>query len=191
MTAKDAKPSRQWLAIAKTGFAREKIRKALGISAEDISKKGDEVLTASEIIEKIDAKGIKASLLQVPKCCYLKYGEPAVGYKSKDGHVIIHHRNCENIRELPESKLVELGWKEGEKHITSLMIEIVDRVGIFADILNTLTSQMLRVGSVNTKTTRNKLHLSFEVTGIEGVAQQEELVKKLKAVKNVVSVKVA
>ena len=189
VTARDAKPSRQWLALAKTGFAREKIRKAIGISAEDVSKKEGEILTASEVIEKIDAKGIKASLLQVPKCCYLKYGEPVVGYKSKDGHVIIHHRNCENIRELPESKLVELGWKEGEKHITSLMIEIVDRVGIFADILNTLTAQMLKVEAVNTKTTRNKLHLSFEVSGINGEGQQEELIKKLKAIKNVVSVK--
>lgn len=189
ITSKDAKPSRQWLAIAKTGFAKEKIRRALGIAGEDTARKEGHALTAAEIIGKIDAKGIKASLLQVPKCCYLKYGEPAAGYKSKDGHVIIHHRNCENIKELPQNKLIELGWKEERKRITSLMIEIVDRIGIFADILNTLTSQMLKVESVNTKSTRNKLYLSFEISGINGAAQQEELAKKLKSVRNVVSVK--
>ncbi len=191
VTARDAKPSRQWLAIAKTGFAREKIRKALGISAEDVSKREGQALTAAEVAEKIDAKGIKASLLQVPKCCFLKYGEPAAGYKSRDGHVIIHHRNCENIKELPEGKLVELGWKEEKKRVSSLTIEIVDRIGIFADILNTLTTQMLRVESVNTKSTRNKLYLNFEISGINGAGQQEELVKKLKAIRNVVSVKIA
>ena len=141
--------------------------------------------------KQIDAKGVKTSLLQVPRCCHLKYGEPAVGYKSKDRHVIIHHCNCENIRALPENKLVELGWKEAKKQLISLMIEIVDRIGIFADILNTLTSQMLRVESVNTKTTRNKLYLNFEVSGITGLAQQEELVKKLKSLRNVVSVKLS
>lgn len=187
ITAKDAKPSRQWLAIAKTGFAKEKIRKALGISGEDISKKPEEMLTAAEVLEKIDAKGVKASLLQLPKCCYLKYGEQAVGYKSKDGHLIIHHHNCENARALPQNKLTELGWKEERKQISSLTIEIIDRIGIFADILNTLTSQMLKVESVNTKTARNKLYINFEISGAGNI---EELVKKLKAVKSVVSVKV-
>ncbi len=191
ITAKDAKPSRQWLAIAKTGFAKEKIRKALGITAEDVSKKPGEVLTAAEVMGKIDAKGVKASLLQLPKCCYLKYGEQAVGYKSKDGHLIIHHHNCENARVLPQNKLVELGWKEERRQISSLTVEIVDRIGIFADILNTLTSQMLKVESVNTKSTRNKLYINFEISGINGAGQQEELVKKLKAIRNVVGVKLA
>lgn len=191
VTAKDAKPSRQWLAIAKTGFAKEKIRKTLGISGEDVSKKPGEILTAAEVMEKIDAKGVKQSLLQLPKCCRLKYGEAAVGYKSKDGHLIIHHHNCENARALPQNKLIELGWKEKKKQISSLMIEIVDRIGIFADILNTLTSEMLKVESVNTKTARNKLYLSFEISGISSAAQQEELMKKLKAVRNVMGVKVS
>ncbi len=189
VTAKDAKPSRQWLTIAKTGFAKEKIRRALGITAEDVGKKGWETLTPAEILEKLDTKGIRQSLLQAPKCCYLKYGEPTAGYKSKDGHLIIHHRNCENARTLPQNKLIELGWKEERKQISSLTIEIVDRVGIFADILNMLTSQMLKVESVNTKSTRNKLYLNFEISGINGAGQQEELVKKLKAIRNVVSVK--
>lgn len=189
VTAKDAKPSRQWLTIAKTGFAKEKVRRALGITAEDIGKKSWETLTPAKIIAKLDTKGIRQSLLQLPKCCYLKYGEAAVGYKSKDGHLIIHYRSCENVRTLPQNKLIELGWKEEKKQISSLTIEIVDRVGIFADILNMLTSQMLKVESVNTKSTRNKLYLNFEISGINGEGQQEELVKKLKAVRNVVSVK--
>ncbi|MBI3036868.1 bifunctional (p)ppGpp synthetase/guanosine-3',5'-bis(diphosphate) 3'-pyrophosphohydrolase [Candidatus Woesearchaeota archaeon] len=188
VTSKDAKPSRQWLAVAKTGFAREKIRRALGISAEDTGKKGWEVLTPSEILEKIDAKEIKHSLLQTARCCYLKIDEKPVGYRAKDGHVIIHHSKCENVKTLPEGKLIKLSWKEEPKQRTSLMIELVDRVGIFADILNTLTAAMVKVESVNSKATRNKLYVNFEISGTGNV---EELVKKLKAVKGVVGVKVA
>lgn len=191
VTSKDAKPSRQWLKIAKTNFAREKIRKALGISSEDIAKKQDEALTPAEIIQRIDAKGAKASLLQLPKCCYLKYGEAAFGYKSKDAHLIIHHYTCENLRSLPQARLVKLDWKPEKKQLTSLIIEITDRVGIFADILNTLTGHMLKVESVNTKTARNKLYVNFEISGITSPEQQGEMVKKLKAIRNVVSVKAA
>ena len=190
ITAKDAKPSRQWLNIVKTGFAKEKIRKALGINRELAKKEGD-ILTSAEIMEKIDLQGVKSSHLQLPKCCYLKYGEGAFGYKSKDGHLIIHHNSCENLKALPQNKLIKLDWKAEQKQLTSLIIEIVDRVGIFAEILNTLTAQMLKVESVNTKTSRNKLYVSFEISGVTSAQQQEELVKKIKAIRNVVSVKAA
>ncbi len=190
ITSKDAKPSRQWLKFVKTNFAREKVRRALGISAEDTGKKGWEVLTPAEILEKIDAKEIKHSLLQAARCCYLKIDEKPVGYKAKDGHVIIHHSKCENVKALPEGKLIKLSWKEEPKQRTSLMIELVDRVGIFAEILNTLTAAMAKVESVNTKTAGNKLYVNFEVSGI-GSESQEELVKKLKAIRNVVGVKAA
>ncbi|MBI2550362.1 bifunctional (p)ppGpp synthetase/guanosine-3',5'-bis(diphosphate) 3'-pyrophosphohydrolase [Candidatus Woesearchaeota archaeon] len=188
ITSKDTKPSRQWLKFVKTGFAKEKIRRALGISVEDTGKKRWEVLTPAEILEKIDAKEIKPSLLQTARCCYLKIDEKPVGYRAKDGHVIIHHSKCENIKAVPEGKLIKLSWKEEPKQRTSLMIELVDRVGIFADILNTMTAAMAKVESVNSKATRNKLYVSFEISG---TGNTEELVKKLKAVKGVVSVKVA
>ena len=191
VTSRDAKPSRQWLKIAKTNFAREKIRKSLGISGEDTGKKTGDALTPAEIIEKIDTKGVKTSFVQLPKCCYLKYGEAAHGYKSKDGHLIIHHYTCENLKSLPQSRLIKLDWKAEKKQLASLILEITDRVGIFADILNTLTSHSLKVESVNTKTARNKLYVNFEVSGITSTAQQDELVKKLKAIRNVVSVKAA
>lgn len=188
ITFKGAKPSRQWLKFVKTNFAREKIRRALGISGEDVGKREWEILTPTEIIEKLDTKGIKSSLLQMPKCCYLKYGEPVWGYKSKDGHLIVHHQTCENLKALPQSRLVKLGWKEEKKEKTSLMIELTDRVGILADILNRLTAEMVNVESVNTKTAGTRLYVNFEVTGINNT---DELVKKLRAIRNVVGVKVA
>lgn len=189
VTSKGAKPSRQWLKFVKTNFAREKIRRALGISGEEVGKREWGILTPAEVIEKLDTKGTRPSLLQTAKCCYLKLGEPVGGYKSKDGHLIIHHQICENLKTLPQHRLIKLGWKEERKERTSLIIELVDRVGIFADILNTLTDHMAKVESVNTKTAGNKLYVNFEVSGI-GSESQEELVKKLKAVKNVVGVKV-
>ncbi len=187
LTARDAKPSRQWLGLAKTGFAREKIRRALGISAEDITKKEGDTLTPAEIMEKLDAKGTKLSMVQLPKCCYLKYSEPVFGYKSKDSHLIVHYKSCDNLKALPRNRLVELGWKQEEKGLTSLAIEIVDRVGILADILNTLTAAKINVAAVNSKMSGSRLYVNFEITGM---SDGDGLVKKLKGIKSVMSVKV-
>lgn len=187
LTARDAKPSRQWLGFAKTGFAREKIRRALGISAEDITKKEGDTLTPTEVMGKLDTKGTKSSMIQIPKCCYLKYGEPASGYKSKDGHLIVHYQGCDNLKALPQSRLVELGWKQEETGLTSLAIEITDRVGILADILNTLTAAKINVAAVKSKMTGSRLYVNFEVAGMK---DEETLLKKLKGIKSVMSVKV-
>lgn len=190
MTAKDAKPSRQWMKTAKTGFAREKIRKALGIGHEETGKK-EATLSPSELLARIDTLGIRQSLLQAPRCCHIKEGQPIVGYKAKDGHVIVHYSGCENVKSLPQNRLTRLGWAQDKNPgASSLTIELVDRVGILAEILNTLTAQMLNVVSVNSKTTKSKLYVNFEISGISNAAQQEEITNRLKGIKNVVNVKI-
>ncbi len=186
LTAKDAKPSRQWLTFAKSGFAREKIRKALGISAEDAGRKSWEILTPAAVMEKLDLKWAKQSALQMPKCCHLKYGEGTWAYKTKDGHMIAHHHRCENLRAMPRNRLMKLAWKDDNAQPTSIAIELTDRVGILADILNTLTAASANIKSVNSKSTRNKLYVNFEVSGI---SDSEALIKKIKSIRNVVGVK--
>ncbi len=186
ITTKGGKPSRQWLKLAKTGFAREKIRRALGITIEE-SKKSWENLTPSELLGKIETKGEKLSTMQLPKCCYLKYGEPVWGYRSKDNHLIVHYKSCENLKTLPKGRLVRLGWKEDMRRLTSLSVGIVDRVGILAEILNLLTTEKVKIESVNTRTVKNTPLINFEVTGIKDA---EVLIKKLKSIRNVMGVKI-
>ncbi|MBI2145089.1 bifunctional (p)ppGpp synthetase/guanosine-3',5'-bis(diphosphate) 3'-pyrophosphohydrolase, partial [Candidatus Woesearchaeota archaeon] len=105
-----------------------------------------------------------------------------------DGHLIIHHNNCVNIKALPQAKLMRLHWNEEQKQPNSLTIEITDRVGILADILNTLTAAQVNIESVNSKSTRNKLYVNFEVSG---KYNSDELIRKIKAIRNVVNVKIA
>src|SRR3989338_867669 len=187
MTSKTSRPSRQWLGFAKTGFAREKIRRALGIPSDDSWKKSWEALTAAEAAGKLDLKGIKPSLVKIPKCCRLIPGEPVMGYRSRDGHLIVHHHACEKILEMQHDRVVKIGWKGEKKPAIALMVEINDRVGIFADLLNTLTTDMVKVESVNPKTYKGKLYVNFEVSGI---ADLDALISRIKAVRSVLSVKV-
>jgi GTP diphosphokinase / guanosine-3',5'-bis(diphosphate) 3'-diphosphatase len=187
ITSKVPKPSRQWLRSAKTAFARNKIRKLLGI-------KGDEarnvVLTSVEILSKLDLKDVKKSLYQVPGCCDIKYRSRVVGIKSKDGHITLHHKGCDGIKPGHKSKLIKFSWMPETEKYSSLIVEITDRVGIFADLLNTITSEHIKVESVNTKSAKHNLLISFEISGLIDVKQKNDLNKKLKSISNVESVRI-
>ncbi|MBS3132981.1 bifunctional (p)ppGpp synthetase/guanosine-3',5'-bis(diphosphate) 3'-pyrophosphohydrolase [Candidatus Woesearchaeota archaeon] len=171
LTTKNSKPSRQWLNFAKTSFAREKIRKALGIKAESVRRARD--ITATNDISSKEKMPLK-----LQKCCYIRYGDDITGQKTKDA-ISIHSARCDVAKGIPEERKVKLEWKQQEsrKH---LEIELKDRTGIFADILGTLTSDDIKINSVDTKAAKHNLRLILEIS-----SENEQLAKTLPKLKQV------
>lgn len=177
ITAKNARPSRQWLKFAKTGFARGKIRKALGITAEK-AKKPRDILTTKDMVSK------QSIPLRIQKCCYIRQGEKIVGQKKKD-HVAVHSSLCELVETIPPDRKVKLDWRHKQRS-KQLAIELHERSGIIADILGTLTSGDVRVNSIDTKSARHNVRLMLQVSSDE--ARLKKAIPKLKHVRNVISV---
>ncbi len=178
ITAKNAKPSRQWLQFAKTNFAREKIRKAVGITTEP-AKVSRRITTAEDIIAPDNIP------LRLQKCCYIRLGEDIAGIKNKDA-LQVHSRYCEVVRNVADDKKVKLTWKHHERS-KQIELDIKDRTGIFADILSTLTMNDIKVNSVDTKAAKHTLRVKLDVS-----SDEEHLAKalpRLKQVKDVISVK--
>ncbi|MBN2454573.1 bifunctional (p)ppGpp synthetase/guanosine-3',5'-bis(diphosphate) 3'-pyrophosphohydrolase [Candidatus Woesearchaeota archaeon] len=184
ITLKNAAPSRNWLKITKTNIAKSKIRQKLGIVADSDVKKEEE-----EVKEDLTAKieGVKASNVKMSKCCTPKYGESIIGYRMKDGKVAIHLSACPNLKDLEDTRKVKLLWKQKEKQdLVKIQVEIEDRIGLFADILNIFSAMRINVNSINTKNTKNKLYIVFEIEDRESLPK---LIPQIKAVKNVIEVK--
>lgn len=185
LTSKNAKPSRSWLAFVKTNQAKTKIRQALGIT-HDEPRHGEHPKTL--LLSEIEAKGLKKSALKLSKCCKISRGDAIVGYLMKEGKVAIHKHDCPNIKGLPEKKKISLMWKEADKNeIVKVIVEIVDRVGLFAEILGVLSSKAINVESVHTKSLGDKFYITFE---IKQTGQLNELINEIKRIKNVVNVRV-
>ena len=178
MTAKNTKPSRQWFNFVKTSFAREKIRKALGITAERF-RKYNEIISTKDILTDVKLP------VRLQKCCYIRYGESIVGQQTKEA-VLAHSEFCELVKKIPDDKRIPLRWKQYERN-KQLEIELQDRTGIFADILSTLTSDDIKVNSVDTKTAKHNLRLLLKISSDAGKLQKT--IPKLKRVRNVISVK--
>ena len=177
LTSKNAKPSRQWLKFAKTVFAREKIRKALGIVAEKTKKLRD-VTNAKDMVSNQNLP------LKIQKCCYIRRGEKLIGQKKKE-HVAVHSSFCELVEKIDSSRKVKVGWKPEERS-KQLEIELNERSGIIADILGTLTSGDVRVNSIDTKSAKHNVKLMLQISSDEEHIQK--VIPKLKHVRNVISV---
>ncbi|MAG15877.1 (p)ppGpp synthetase [Candidatus Woesearchaeota archaeon] len=178
ITAKNAKPSRQWLQFVKTSFAREKIRKAAGIKGEP-TKKVKDITTTKNMASK------EKLPLRLQKCCYIRQGDLLLGQKTKEA-ILVHSKYCDVAKRIPQNKKVKIGWIE-QKHKKQLEIELKDETGIFADILSTLTSDDIKVNTINTKSAKNNLRMMLQISTND--EQLEKTMPKLKRVKNVISVK--
>ncbi len=178
LTSRNSKPSRQWLNFAKTSFAREKIRRALGIKIET-AHKPESVTTTEDMVSR------EALPLRLQKCCHIRHGDRITGQRTKDS-ILVHAEYCEIARKTPADRKAGLDWKHEETK-KQLEIELKDRIGIFADILGTLTSGDIKVDSINTKSAKHALKLMVQISSDE--EKLRKALPKLKQVRNVISVK--
>ncbi len=184
ITQKNATPSRNWLKFVKTTHAKSKIRHALGIILPEAQAER-EILDEEQIISKIDYE--KPTMLKLSKCCSPKLVDGIAGYKMKDGKIAIHKTDCENIRQLDTGRIIGLKWKEqDEAKSIRLKAEVIDRSGLFQEILSILTTNGIKIDAINTKATKDKLFLMLEVKQSQML---EKAVKAMKAVKNVIDIK--
>jgi GTP pyrophosphokinase len=181
ITSKNASPSRNWLKFIKTNLARGKIRQALQITAEGEAKR-EETITRN-ITDMLE--GIKPSSVKLSKCCAPKEGDAITGYSMKDGKVAIHLSRCANLKELEDARKVQLRWKKKATiDAAKIEVEVTDRIGLFSDILDIFSSRNIKVDAINTKNTKDKLYIVFE---IEDKKRVPALLPELKSVKNVIS----
>ncbi|MFT4309715.1 MAG: RelA/SpoT family protein [Candidatus Woesearchaeota archaeon] len=190
LTQKNAKPSRSWLQVVKTTKARQKIRHSLGLQSDgDQKSKRDDIEGIENILRQVlqDSK----RQLRYSKCCNPQIKDPIAGHIMKDGRIAVHKKDCVNLRARADPQsIVQLNWKAASKEAnTTLRIEITDKIGMLADILNSIAQLAIDVRSVRTKQGRESVFIFFELT----VGDESELellydtLKNIEGVKNVES----
>lgn len=139
-------PSRNWLSIAKTSKAKQKIRNSLGIEGEERTplKKDEGKIDLTKYIS-YDGK----SSLKISGCCSPKFQDEIIAFKTKDGAVTIHKKNCANIINMDEKQKVTVKWNVPSKLIKTLFVYVDDEHGMVEKILDTLMDHKINVLSIN------------------------------------------
>jgi len=126
ITQKNARPSRDWLKIAKTNQALGKIRQWLSKDQKQTNGETDEIIkkektepaakptaakTAAQkpIVEVAGDQKIAAALA---KCCRPQPPDDIVGYITLNQRITVHRKDCRNVVKVKDPKrLVSVNWK--------------------------------------------------------------------------------
>jgi GTP diphosphokinase / guanosine-3',5'-bis(diphosphate) 3'-diphosphatase len=140
--------------------------------------------------------GVEGLVYRLAKCCSPLPGESIIGVVAHAGEgIVIHRQGCSNADSVPGERLIPVGWNPIDDHgrcqtyPVNLQIEVIDRVGVFKDILSRLSDQNINVRSASVRTSFGKpaiISLSIEVRDRE---QFEHCVHKIKLMSDVLNVR--
>ncbi|MFA5513542.1 MAG: RelA/SpoT family protein [Sphaerochaetaceae bacterium] len=215
LTSPNAHPTLNWLRMAKTTNARRKIRSWLNknddsliIDKNIIAKKrvtapaeqeiqpvivdGDivrSVVDPSRLTFKVGNE--KNVMISLAKCCNPHRGDEIIGYVSRGRGIIVHRRNCRNLKNMSEieERSIEVEWETAAPRLTR-RFRVVSRVtqDLFAEIEGAIRKYKghLIEGRLSDEE-QDRLNGSFTME----VANEDDfkkVVKSIKAIPSIISI---
>jgi len=106
--------------------------------------------------------GVEGLLYNMAGCCNPLPGEPIIGVVTRSKGISIHRHGCPNAESVEGDRLVPVSWNATPNsgrtptYLVNLQIEVLDRVGVFKDILARLSDQNINVCNAGVKTSKGK-----------------------------------
>ncbi len=180
------------------------------ISAERIAFKIQNLIKTPEVVPQITVQprkkskgvsgviveGIKSMEVRFAKCCNPLPGDEIKGFVTRGRGVTIHKSDCKNLLSYVESskdeveRFLNARWDESNLPERLVEINVVanDRVGLLADISNTITSTKTSIQSSYSVTkSSKKAYLTF-VLQVYDTFKLKELIDRVHNVKGVIEI---
>ncbi|MEW6279585.1 MAG: bifunctional (p)ppGpp synthetase/guanosine-3',5'-bis(diphosphate) 3'-pyrophosphohydrolase, partial [Candidatus Eremiobacterota bacterium] len=143
--------------------------------------------------QAIRVKGIDNILVKFSRCCAPVPGDAVTGYITLGKGVSVHRRDCPNFKSLTEKspeRIIEVDWDSpSEEPIYQVDVEIDawDRSGLLSDVMGVVNDARVTARSCKAWARRDRavMKISLEIIHRK---QLEELMKKLRKIKDVISV---
>ncbi|WP_310485520.1 bifunctional (p)ppGpp synthetase/guanosine-3',5'-bis(diphosphate) 3'-pyrophosphohydrolase [Chamaesiphon sp. VAR_48_metabat_403] len=139
--------------------------------------------------------GIEGLLHHLAGCCSPIPGEPIIGIVTRNSGISIHRQGCVNVEQMDGNRLLPVSWnnqiakEKPRTYPVSVQLEVLDRVGVFKDVLSRLTDNKINVRSANVITHYAKpaiIDLSIEVSD---KAQLERCFSQIKQMSDVLNIR--
>ncbi|MBU4502344.1 MAG: bifunctional (p)ppGpp synthetase/guanosine-3',5'-bis(diphosphate) 3'-pyrophosphohydrolase [Nanoarchaeota archaeon] len=189
LTSKNQVPKLDWLKIVKTNKAKTKIRKYLKelkkvpIKYGTAKKAKEQDLGEDKIIEF--KQGIKNPRIKLAKCCHPLPGSNIVAFLTPPNRISVHLTDCKNIKKYKKSKQVKVEWKSDYNHEIEIKITAEDRVGLFADVLNTIAAAGTNITTAKGKMVTNNL-VEIDINMVpEDLDHLEDILDRVKRIQNI------
>ena len=171
ITAEKTQAKKGWLNEVITDKAKTKIKALFGMKGSGEKKKAVQL--------PMNFKKIKLA-----ECCHPLPGEDVIGVRTTKRKIIVHKKDCINIKKLPKNKLIEIGF-EREKGKTEIRVTGVDRMGLLAEILNEIKKSGVTLISTNFKIKTSGYVEAIFGLEVGNVAKLDSLMEKIERINSV------
>jgi len=187
ITSKSQNPSRGWLNIAKTSKALQKIKKFIS-EHEKIPTRALKAVSTEKTEDRdygiLVCESIKNPNFSLAHCCNPLPGDKITGIVSRTNNVLVHKSDCEALEKSVKKK-AKVDWRHNFSNVLLLKIEALDRLGLFADILNTISSTGTAIQGANAKVIgKNMAECTFKIN-VEDLEHIKDLIDRIKKVQGI------
>jgi GTP diphosphokinase / guanosine-3',5'-bis(diphosphate) 3'-diphosphatase len=137
--------------------------------------------------DAIIVKGVDNILLARARCCNPLRGEPIIGYISLGKGIVVHNKNCKNVKQLMinRDRIVDVEWAKDDNQIVQsvrLLVTTENRTGMLAGITNAIAEIKISIRNASARVSNDEKGF-IEVT-VE-VFDKKHLDKVINAIKGV------
>lgn len=167
LTSETLRLKESWLSWVESEKAKSKIKSILGIHTV---KKIKQIL-----------RNVKYGKMKVAECCRPVPGEEVIGVKTTKRRVVIHSKNCENLKRIPKDKLilVEYGATTGKAEI---VVGAIDRPGLISEILLTAKKTGVGITDTNAKIKKSGYSQTTLKLEVKNAQQLQKLIEELEKI---------
>ncbi len=196
MTSSSQKPSREWLKFVMTPKARQKIRQCIrGVTDIPIGKVKVARPEKKELDQWIVEAAVPGLSVKLSKCCSPLPGDPILGHVVRR-RVSVHNVECQSYQKFKlkakqnSIKCDEVGvnWVDNPSSVVEVYVEALNRVGLFAEILNSIVATKTVIKSAKAKMlARHLVECRFSIDS-KGLGHMQDIVgriRKINGVKNI------
>ena len=165
-------------------------KKLLEITTES-EKKSPKGSSSSGVV----VSGVDNCLIRYSKCCNPVPGDSIVGYITRGRGVSIHRQDCANISVLysddeEKKRMIDVFWENSKEefYLAHLKIVSTDRNGLLLDIANIISDCKVSLKNLNARTTKDNMAVIDVSVQIKDTIQLDNLITKIRNIKDVVDV---
>jgi len=136
-------------------------------------------------------KGVDDVLLRFGKCCRPVPGDPITGYITRGYGITVHRANCVNALKVNPDRQIDVEWSQEivEKYPVKIRVRCQDRVGLLADIAESISQNGANIQSASTQTYDNRDVDGFFTITVENTDHLRRVLSSIRKVKQVQEVK--
>jgi guanosine-3',5'-bis(diphosphate) 3'-pyrophosphohydrolase len=143
--------------------------------------------------DAIVVKGVDNLLLTRARCCNPLRGEPIIGYISLGKGIVVHNKNCKNVKQLMinRDRIVDVEWaKDDNKTVQSvrLLVTTENRTGMLAGITNAIAEVKISILNASAHVSNDEKGLIEVTVEVFDKSHLDKVITAIKTVPGVIDV---